>query len=112
MMKKPFEKIRKLFEKAPIVSYVLGSYVKALLISLAGFTAVFAILYFSGLYARIEGALDLKYNSPLVLAPMWGFLALSILCFFIGFLMYFYKYKRAKSKTAFHAALSNVLDKK
>jgi hypothetical protein len=108
-MKKPIGKAAGLFDKAPIVGYVLISYVKALLIALAGFTVIFAGLYFTGIYAKIETALDLKYNSPIVLVLLWGCLGLAVVCFFVGFLMYFYKYKRSKSKNTFSAALAKVL---
>lgn len=104
--------MRKLLEKYVIVKYIMGSYLKTLLISLGGFTAVFAILKLAGVYAAIESALDLKYNSPFVLAPLYGFAALAILCFFIGFLVYFYKYKRSKTKGTFYKIFSNILNQK
>lgn len=88
----------------------MGSYVKTLLISLVGFATVFAILELTGVYSGIESALDLKYNSPFVLAPLYGFVILSILCFFIGFLIYFYKYKRSKTKGKFYKIFSNILN--
>lgn len=104
--------MRKLFEKYVIVKYIFTSYAKTLLISIGSFTILFAILEFTELYARIERALDLKYNSPFVLLPLFVFAALAVLCFFVGFLLYFYKYKRSKSKSAFGNAFSNVLNKK
>ncbi|MCL2078613.1 MAG: hypothetical protein FWH17_02080 [Oscillospiraceae bacterium] len=111
-MKKLFEKIKKEFEKYLIVNYVTGSYVKFLLYSIGIFAAVFAVLFVSGLYNRLETALDLKYDSPFILAPLYGFIILALLCFFVGFLMYFYKYKRSKTKSTFYKAFSSVLDEK
>jgi len=86
--------VKKLLEKYLIVKYILTSYAKTLLISLAVLAAVFAVLKFTGWYAGIESALDLQYNSPLILVPLYGFAVLAVLCFFVGFLIYFYKYKR------------------
>lgn len=104
--------MKNLLEKYVIVKYIMGSYVKTLIISLGVITSVFVILKFTGLYASIERALDLKYNSPFILVPLYGFAALSILCFFIGFLVYFYKYKRPKTKGTFYKFFSNILNQK
>ncbi len=104
--------MRKFFEKYVIVKYIVVSFIKTLLIALVAFTVGFAVLEFLGLYARIENALDLKYNSPFILSPLFGFVALAVLCFFIGFLLYFYKYKRSKSRSAFNKAFADVLDEK
>jgi drug/metabolite transporter (DMT)-like permease len=104
--------MKKLFEKHVIVQYIVRSFVKTLLIALGAFAVLFAILEFTGLYEGIERVLDLKYNSPFILIPLWGFIALAVLCFIIGFLMYFYKYIRAKSKSTFHSAFSTILEKK
>jgi hypothetical protein len=54
----------------------------------------------------------LKYNSPFVLVPLYGFVALAILCFFIGFIVYFYKYKRTKTRGKFYKIFSNILNEK
>ncbi|GAE86817.1 hypothetical protein [Acetivibrio straminisolvens] len=104
--------MKKLLEKYLIVKYILTSYVKTLLISLAVVTVLFAVLMFTGLYAGIESALNLQYNSPFILVPLYGFAVLAVLCFFIGFLIYFYKYKRPKSKTKFYKFFSNILNEK
>lgn len=102
--------MKKIFEKYILLRYVVGSYVKVFLCSLAAFAVIFTVLKFSGLYARIENALDLKYNSPFVLVPLYGFLILAVLCVVIGFLMYFYKYKRAKSKSLFFQSFYSILN--
>lgn len=111
-MKKTFEKIKAIFEKIPIVSYILGAFIKSLLISsgvvIVGFGAFWAL----GIYSKLETALDLKYNSPIVLVPLWTFAALFVLCFVVGFLMYYYKYKRSKTKTVFYKALASILNDK
>lgn len=104
--------MRKILNKYPIVRYVVTSYVKFLFGLLIVFTAVYGMLILSGLYAKLERALDLKYDSPFVLVPLFGFIGLFVVCFFIGFLMYFYKYTRTKSKSVFHKSFSDVLDEK
>ena len=101
--------MRNLFEKYLILKYIVGSYVKSLAISIVIFATVFAIIVFSGVYFQIESALNLKYNSPFVIFPLFGFITLSVLCVLIGFLMYFYKYKRPKSKSVFRKTFSNIL---
>lgn len=101
--------MRKLLEKYPIFKYVISSYVKVVLSAGVLITALFAVLKFTGLYEKLETILDLKYNSPFVLVPLYGFAILSILCFFVGALLYFHKYKRAKSNSVFYQAFSGVL---
>ena len=102
--------MKKLFEKYAIVKYIVSSYVKTLLISLGSIVVLFGILALTGLYTRIESALDLKYNSPFVLVPLYGFIILAVLCFVTGFLLYFYKYKRSKTQGLFYKAFSNILN--
>lgn len=109
-MKKILKKISAAFEKVPIVAYILNSFIKSFLITVGSVAILYVIFYVTGIYAKLETALDLKYNSPVVLAPMWAFAALFVLCFVIGFLMYFHKYKRGRSKTAFYNAVAPALD--
>ena len=104
--------MKKLFERFPILRYLIESYIKFLLILSAAFTVLFAVLHFTGIYASIESALDLKYNSPFVLVPLYGTAALSVLCFVIGVLLYFYKYKRSKSQSKFYRAFISLLTEK
>lgn len=102
--------MKKIFERYPILRYVLGSYVKTFFGASVLLAVTFAVLWLTGLYARLETVLDLKYNSPFVFVPLYGFAALSVLCLVIGFLMYFYKYKRAKTKGTFYKTFSNILN--
>lgn len=104
--------MKKIFEKYPIVRYIIGSYVKFFLQAFVFFAVVFAALLFTGLYAQLESTLDLKYDSLFILVPLYGFAALAVLCFFIGFLMYFYKYKRSKVKSMFYKTFSSILNEK
>ena len=60
--------------------------------------------------ASVKMCIRDRYNSPFVIIPIFAFAALAILCFVIGFLLYFHKYKRTKSKSKFNKALSNILD--
>ena len=107
-MRKLFHKI---FDKFPILRYIVTSLVKWFFIIAVTMAALFGILSVTGIYTKLESALDLKYNSPFVVTPMIVFSALALLCFFIGFLLYFHKYKRSKSKSTFYDAFSNILNK-
>lgn len=111
-MIKIVKKISLLFEKIPILAYILVSFVKSFFIAIASIAVVYGILWITGIYSNVETALDLKYNSPIILAPMWVFVALFVVCFVVGFLMYFHKYKRTKSKTKFYNAVAPILNKK
>ena len=66
--------------------------------------------YVSGIYGRIESALDLKYNSAFVTMPIILSAVLAVICFFVGFLMYFHKYKRQKTRSLFGEQFRNVLE--
>lgn len=109
-MKKTLKKVLAVLDKAPIVGYILISFIKSFFITVGSVAVIYFVFWITGFYAKIETALDLKYNSPMILAPMWAFIALFVLCFVVGFLMYFHKYKRGKSKTAFYNAIAPVLE--
>lgn len=111
-MIKIFKKISLFFEKIPLLAYILVSFVKSFLIAAVLIAVVYCILWMTGIYSNFETALDLKYNSPIILAPMWVFVALFVVCFVVGFLMYFHKYKRTKTKTKFYNAVAPILNKK
>lgn len=102
--------MKKLFEKHLILKYVITSYIKYLIIALGVFAVLFGVLFFSGLYAQVENVLDLKYNSFVVVAPIYVAIALAFLCLFIGFLLYFYKYKRSRARGTFYKTFSSILD--
>lgn len=102
--------MKKIFERYPIFRYLIGSYVKGFFGAAALFAVLFAVLWLTGLYAQLETVLDLKYNSPFVFVPLYGFAALAVLCLLVGFLMYFYKYKRTKTKSTFYKTFSNILN--
>jgi succinate dehydrogenase hydrophobic anchor subunit len=104
--------MKKFLEKHVLINYILVAFSKVFLISLVVMGVLFLVFQFTDLYEVLESRLDLKYNSPFVIVPMVGFLVLSLLSAFIGLLMYFYKYKRAKSKGNFSRALSQVLNEK
>ena len=88
------------------------AFVKSFLIAAVSVLVFYCIFWVTGIYSKIETALDLKYNSPIILAPMWIFVALFVVCFVVGFLMYFHKYKREKTKTKFYNAVAPILNKK
>ncbi|MDD5934983.1 MAG: hypothetical protein PUC65_05350 [Clostridiales bacterium] len=111
-MKKIFKKISDIFEKIPIISYALIAFIKTFLIAVISIAVLYLILWKTGVYAILETALDLKYNSPIVIAPIYIFLALFIISFTIGFLMYFHRYKRRKSKSAFYTAIAPAFNQK
>ncbi|MBS5933978.1 MAG: hypothetical protein KIC94_14015 [Clostridiales bacterium] len=93
-----------------IIKYIIKAYFKSLLCFVVSFSVVFAILIYSELYPKLESALDLKYNSPFVMIPLVGFVCMTVVCFLIGFLMYFYKYKRNRTKGKFYKEFSAVLN--
>lgn len=111
-MKKILEKISAVFEKVPLVTYILIAFLQSFLISVVVVAVVYGILWATGIYANLETALDLKYNSLVMLVPMWGFAALFLICLMVGTLLYFYKYKRRKPQTAFYKALAPAFGKK
>lgn len=111
-MKKISDKIVSFFEKVPVALSALKYFIISFLIVAVAIVVLFVILWETGIYAKLETALDLKYNSPVILAPMWTFAALFLLCLVIGFLMYFHKYKRGKTKTDFYKAIAPALGKK
>lgn len=111
-MKKLFGKILSVFKKVPVLAYALKSFVVSLFIVAIIAAVLFAILWETGVYAKLEAALDLKYNSPIIIAPMWVFAALFLICLMVGFLMYFHKYKRGKTKTDFYKAVAPALGKR
>lgn len=102
--------MRKLLERYPIAQYVAGMFIRTFIIALGLFVVLFAILQLTGVYAQIESALDLKYSSPFVVVPLWAFLALAVLCLFVGLLIYFHQYKRALVKTTFGSAFTGILE--
>lgn len=102
--------MKKKDEKYLVLRYVFGSYVKVFLGASVLLMVSFLVLLMTGLYAQLESILDLKYNSPFVFVPLFGFAVLAVLCLVIGFLMYFYKYKRPKRKSLFNRAFKNILN--
>lgn len=104
--------MKSFWEKNAIFRYIAGSFVKWFLIFICILGAVFFILKISGVYTLLETILNLKYNSPFVLIPLYGFAVLAVLSLVIGFLMYFHKYKRNKVKSKFYYSFNNVMKNK
>lgn len=104
--------MKKVFEKYPVLRYIIESFVKSFLCSLGVFTLIFGVLELTGRYARLESVLDLKYDSPFVLVPLFGFAVLTVLCLVIGIMLYFYRYKRSKSRSTFYKVFSCILNEK
>ena len=103
-------KLTGFFDRVLILKYVLTSFAKWLIIGLVTFGLIFAVLSLAGLYGQVVSVLDLKYNSPFVLVPLYTFIALAIVCFIVGFLLYFHKYKRSGSTSKFNKAFKGILD--
>lgn len=103
-------RIHKLFDKIPILKYILNSFVKWFFIIAFITGVIFGISWFTGVYARAENMLDLKYNSPIILGLLILFAVLAVLSFFIGFLLWIHKYRRPKSRSSFGKAVSGILD--
>jgi len=93
-----------------IVKYIFVSYGKLLAVLAIAFPILVFILIRTGVYERLATALDLKYNSPIILVPVFGSIALAVICLFIGFLMYFYKYTRPRRRGAFYKAFSKLVE--
>ena len=111
-MKKYIDKIKAFFESRPILNVIATYFLLVFFGTICLLAVVFGLLWITGIYSSLETALDLKFNSPVILVPMWTLLALSLLCAVIGCLMYFHRYKRRKSKSAFYNELAPVLDTK
>lgn len=102
--------MKKIFEKYPLLRYILGSYVKTFLGTAVTVAALCAVLIPTGIYSRLESILDLKYNSPFVLGPLFGFAGMALICLLVGSLMYFIKYKRNRGRSTFYKSFSNILN--
>ena len=101
--------IRWIFNKLPILKYILTSLFLWFFLAVAAGAAAFGILWVTGYYEKLERVLNLKYNAPFVTVPFYAFAALAVLCFFVGFLLYFHKYRRGKSRSKFREALQGIL---
>ena len=104
--------ISRLLAKQPILRYILTGFGSFFLWVMGCGIVLFGILFFTGIYRKIETLLDLKYNSPFVLVPLFGCIGLAILSFIVGALLYFHKYKRNKIKSVFSKQLGKVLNDK
>lgn len=92
------EKLKAIFDKMPILFDAVKAFGMTFLIGLATVVASITLLSITGVYERIEAALDLKHNSRIVMIPLWVMIAGCAICVFVGLLMYFHKYKRSMSK--------------
>lgn len=104
--------MKKIFKKQLLIKYVLGAFVKTLLISVLIIAVLFGLLKLLGVYTKIESMLDLKYNSPWILGPLVIAAALSLISFVVGLILYTYKYKRTIVKGEFYRALATELNEK
>lgn len=104
--------MNKIIDKFPILKYVFGSMFKLFVWVSGVLVVLFPILYFTKIYDKIQSLLDLKYDSPFVLVPLFGCLALALISFVIGALMYFHKYKRNKLDSIFSKRMKTILTEK
>lgn len=111
-MKRILKKVESYLCKVPILSYILVSLIKTFFVVVIILIALFSILYATGTYNKLETVLDLKYNSPILIIPMFVFSLLLVVCIVIGFLLYFHKYRRGKHKTKFYNSLCNTFEQK
>lgn len=91
-----------------LLKYILDSYVRTFLFTIPFFVFLYLFLKFSGMYSK----LDLKFDSPLILLPLFVSLALSAIVLLFGLILYVYKYKRNTSSTSFYKAVSGAIDEK
>ncbi len=103
--------VKNFLEKHLLIHYVIKAFLKALVISVAFFVMVFGFLKITGKYTIIESMLDLKYDSPWIIAPLIIATALAIVAFIVGMILYLYKYKRSSYKGDFYRSLVRVLGK-
>lgn len=109
-MKKMTDNFKALVDKNPLLFHALAAIVKTFVIAGAAAAVIFLLLSVTGVYPNLETALDLKYNSPIILVPLCVLAALFLLCLTVGLLMYFHKYKRTKAKTPFSQKVTAALD--
>ena len=91
-----------------LLKYILDSYVRTFLFTVPFFVFLYLFLKLSGMYSK----LDLKFDSPLILLPLFASLALSVIVLLFGLILYVYKYKRNTSATPFYKAVSGAIDEK
>jgi hypothetical protein len=103
-------KLNKILDKMPVLKYILTAFIKSLILTAAVLVSFCTVLSLTKVYDKLQSMLDLKYNSPFVLVPLFASAAIAVLCFVIGFLLYFHKYKRSKSKTRFNRAFTSILE--
>lgn len=111
-MKKMIDTVKAFFEKRPLLSNTLKTTLITFVVTGAVMAVLYLVLWATKVYPKLQTALDLKYNAPAIFVPMCIFAALSAVCWVVGALMYFHKYKRSKTKTAFYKALAPVFGKK
>ena len=110
-MKKTINTLKAFFEKKPLLSSILITAVTTFLIAAGVAVLLFCGLWITGLYPKLEAALDLKYNAFAIVVPLCIFVVLFLLCLMTGILMFFHKYKRNKTKSVFYHALAPIWNK-
>lgn len=91
-----------------LLKYIADSYVRTLILCLPFILVIYVVLKISGVY----NMLDLKYDSPLISMPIFVSLALALIVFVFGIILYVFKYKRNTVKTDFYKAVSVFLEDK
>ncbi len=96
-------KKEKLFK---LLSYVYDGYLKTFFYTVPVILGLYVFLMITGMYPK----LDLKYDSPLLLLPLFLSLVLSVILLIFGLILYVMKYRRKVRKTTFYKALEKTLD--
>lgn len=91
-----------------LLKYVLESYFRAFILCIPFTLILYIVLKVTGIYSL----LDLKYDSPLISMPIFVSLALSVIVFVFGIILYVFKYKRNSRKTEFYKSVSVLLEEK
>lgn len=94
----------------PILRYLIDGLLRCLVFAVPSALLIYGALTVTGVYPKLESMLDLKYNSPFIRGPLYVFGVLAVLCFLLGFLLYFHKYTRARAKSDFSEPFSKILD--
>lgn len=110
-MKKTMDAVKAFFEKRPLLSGTIKTMLSTFAIASVTMAVIFLLLWLTGIYPRLQTVLDLKFNSPVLLTIIFVFAALFLVCWTVGTLMYFHKYRRSKTKTAFYKGLVSILNK-
>ncbi len=104
--------MKKFLERHLLIKYISDAFAKTLIVLVMLLGLMFAIFKLLGWYSRLETMLDLKYDSPWILVPLFAAAVLAMFSLLFGLILYLHKYKRSNAKSEFYKSLSFVLKDK